>query len=271
MGKIIFFDIDGTLVSFHSGMQESAREALRAAKRNGHKIALCTGRSKMQIYPWLLEEGFDGIICGAGTYVECEGKTVKRHFMEHSLIQKSVSCLREKNATYGFQTADGIIFEPSQKERLYTIFHNMGVSTDRIDQICTGMRVLEGESFYSEVEKMFYYKASAPVSEVQKELAPNLDVTLASFDEPEEGSGEITIAGVTKATGMQEMLDYFGMSREDTVAFGDGPNDVEMLDFAKIGVAMGNAVEFLKPHAYMVTDDIDNDGVMHAMQKLGLV
>ena len=62
MGKIIFFDIDGTLVGFKGDILDSTREALQAAKRNGHKILLCTGRSKNQIYPWLLEEGFQGIV-----------------------------------------------------------------------------------------------------------------------------------------------------------------------------------------------------------------
>ena len=66
-------------------------------------------------------------------------------------------------------------------------------------------------------------------------------------------------------------MEYFGLTREDTVAFGDGPNDMEMLQYAKIGVAMGNAVLELKQHAYMVTDDIGYAGVAHAMLKLGLI
>ena len=90
MGKIIFFDIDGTLVGFKGNILASTRKALQAAKRNGHKILLCTGRSKNQIYPWLLEEGFQGIVAAAGAYVECDGKIIYHHTMQKEDVQKAV-------------------------------------------------------------------------------------------------------------------------------------------------------------------------------------
>lgn len=271
MGKIIFFDIDGTLVAFQGGMPESAKEALQTAKANGHRIVLCTGRSRNQIYPWLLEEGFDGIVAAAGAYVEGDGKIIFHHTMERAAIQKAVRFFREQNAVYGFQTATGTVVHKDQLEEMHQVFADMGVDLEKIAQIFAGQRVEEGEDFYPEVEKLMYYKCPKTVEEVRKIFLPEMDVTSSSFEEPDESSGEVTAAGITKATGMQKMVEYFGMKQEDTVAFGDGPNDFEMMQYAKIGVAMGNSVKALKQLAYMVTDDVESDGIMHAMLKLGLI
>ncbi len=271
MGKIIFFDIDGTLVGFKSAVLASTKEALQAAKRNGHKILLCTGRSKNQIYPWLLEEGFDGIIAAAGAYVECDGKVIYHKIMEKAAIQKAVRYLREQKTPYGFQSAAGTIVHKDQQEAMHQVFVDMGVDLEKIVRIFAGLSAETGEGFYPKVEKMMYYNCPVPVSEVQKVFAPEMDVTVTSFEEPDEYSGEVTTAGVNKATGMQKAVEYFGLMQEDTIAFGDGPNDMEMLQYANIGVAMGNAVNELKKHAYMVTDHIENAGVAHAMLKLGLI
>lgn len=271
MGKIIFFDIDGTLVGFQGGMPESTREALNMAKRNGHKIILCTGRSKNQIYPWLLEVGFDGIVAAAGAYVECDGKVVFHQTMDKDTVKKAVRFLRQQKAPYGFQSADATIVHKDQAESMQQIFTDMGIDVDKIAQIFFGLRVEDGEDFYPEVEKMMYYKCPLPVVEVAELFSPEMEVTVSSFEEPDESSGEVTIAGINKATGMQKVVDYFGLTQEDTIAFGDGPNDMEMMQYAKIGVAMGNSVEELKQHAYMVTDDIEADGIMHAMLKLALI
>ena len=69
MEKIVFLDIDGTLVNFNQQMPESTWKALKEARENGHKLVLCTGRTYGHIYPWLLEIGFDAIVASAGAYV----------------------------------------------------------------------------------------------------------------------------------------------------------------------------------------------------------
>jgi hydroxymethylpyrimidine pyrophosphatase-like HAD family hydrolase len=103
------------------------------------------------------------------------------------------------------------------------------------------------------------------------DLLPYFDVIQMSVKGLGDSSGEIGINGITKATGMQHYLDYRGMSRDDTVAIGDGTNDFEMIEFANIGIAMGNACDELKRRADMVTLSINDDGIYHAFTKLGLI
>lgn len=75
--KYIFLDIDGTLVDFQGKLADSALEALKAAKANGHKLFVCTGRQRSQIYPWLLEKiTFDGAVCSSGAYVMADGECI---------------------------------------------------------------------------------------------------------------------------------------------------------------------------------------------------
>ena len=76
MGKALYFDVDGTLVNFQGKMPGSAAAALKKAQQNGHQIVLCSGRSRIQIYPWLVELGFDGIVAATGAYVECGGNGI---------------------------------------------------------------------------------------------------------------------------------------------------------------------------------------------------
>jgi len=98
-------------------------------------------------------------------------------------------------------------------------------------------------------------------------LSPYFDVQRHQSDR----SFDLTLKGSSKAVGIKELVKELGRSIDDTIAFGDGPNDVEMLQFAGTGVAMGNAIPAVKQYADMVTDKIDEDGLYHAFERLHLL
>ena len=98
-----------------------------------------------------------------------------------------------------------------------------------------------------------------------------LNVNPSSFNKPDPYSGEITQSAITKAAGIKTVMEHLHVPREETAAFGDGHNDIEMLQFAGIGVAMGTAPDAVKAAADLVTDSLESDGLYHAMQKLHLV
>ena len=76
MKKIIFLDVDGTLVDYEGCLPESAVTAVRQAREKGHRVYICTGRSKAEVYPYLWDIGLDGMIGGNGSYVEDKGQVV---------------------------------------------------------------------------------------------------------------------------------------------------------------------------------------------------
>lgn len=270
MGKALFFDVDGTMVNFQGKMPESAAAALRQVQENGHQIVVCSGRSRMQIYPWLLELGFNGIIAATGAYVECGGKVIYRHFMTVSEICKVTSVLDEADACYSAQAENRMITSVKHKERQIARFKKLG-DAEMVDQIWQRVQLTDRMEQYEDIEKFVYYESKMPVRTIRERLSDICDVTDSSFEAEKGDSGEITCKGINKAYGMDKYIAYAGIAKEDTIAFGDGPNDFDMLEYAAVGVAMGNSVEGLKSRADFVTKDIDEDGIAYALKELGLI
>ena len=82
---------------------------------------------------------------------------------------------------------------------------------------------------------------------------------------------DVIPTGGSKRVGMEKILGYFGLTREETMAFGDGGNDIPMLEYAGIGVAMGNAAEKVARSADFVTRSVDDDGVAYGLKHFGLL
>ncbi|MDE7312787.1 MAG: Cof-type HAD-IIB family hydrolase [Eubacterium sp.] len=270
MGKALFFDVDGTLVNFQGKMPESARAALIKAQQNGHQIVLCSGRSKIQIYSWLLELGFDGIVAATGAYVECGGKVLYRHFMTKEELRTVTALLDEADACYSAQAGNRMITSAKHRERQMARFKNLG-DEEMIDYIWSHVEIADDLVQFEDIEKIVYYESKMPVQEIRERLSGMCDVTESSFEADISDSGEITCSGINKAYGIQKYIEYAGIDREDTVAFGDGPNDFDMIEYAATGVVMGNAQETLKSRADFVTKGIDEDGLAYAMEALGLI
>lgn len=270
MGKVIFFDVDGTLVNFQGQMPASARSALQKAQHNGHQIVLCSGRSKMQIYPWLTALGFDGIVAATGAYVEHGGEIIYQHFMSEDELYKVTTLLDQADACYSAQTADRMITSAPHRDRQLARFKDLA-DAEMIDQIWQHLELSDHIWQHEDIEKLVYYESKISVPEIRRQLAGICDVTESSFEAEQSDSGEITCSGINKAHGMQKYIVHTGMAKADTIAFGDGPNDFDMIEYAEVGVAMGNAVNALKDRADFVTKGIDEDGVAYALQELGLI
>ena len=104
--KVLFLDIDGTLVDFQGKIPESAKEALIRAKERGHHLVLCTGRTRFQVYPWLLDYGFDGLITGAGAQVEAGRELICRHLVKQDSLAKAVAFFERIRAPVVYRLPD---------------------------------------------------------------------------------------------------------------------------------------------------------------------
>lgn len=271
MSKVLFFDIDGTLVNFQGQMSESTRQALQQLQKNGCQIVLCSGRSKSQIYSWLLDLGFDGIIAGTGAYVECGGKVIYRHFMPEETIRMAIKLLKEANACYFAQAGGRIVMTAKNWSRQIARMEDRNEKKELFDAIFRNVQIEEHMEQIKDIEKLLYFDSNVPVPEIRKYLSAVCDVTESSFEIPQEDSGEITCRGINKAYGMKKYIEYVGISQKDTIAFGDGPNDFDMLEFAAVGIAMGNARDTLKQMANYVTTGVDQEGIAYALRELGLI
>ena len=129
----------------------------------------------------------------------------------------------------------------------------------------------EPEKFDS-IETMVYHRSPLTVEEMQARFEPlGIKITAASIQKPSPHEGEVTVLGVTKREGMKAVEDYYGLTREDTIAFGDGPNDLQMLEYAGTGVCLGDGSKAAKDKSDYITDALADDGIFHAMEHLGLI
>ncbi len=274
--KLLFFDIDGTLVSFDGKMPDSTADALRKAQKKGHEIFLCTGRSHNQIYDFLLDFGFDGIVGGTGCYVEYHGKELLHNTFTKDQLQQVVDCFKDNQGGIICQRKDDCIF-PSASEAPFIRAYADNMKLERITDSPAFTKLFVDDDLagyperYDDVESILYCESPYNTEEMRSRVTPDICVETASFRQPEPYSGEITLAANTKETGIQAVLDYLGKTKDDIIAFGDGANDLAMLDFAGYSVVMDNALDKIKEHGDYITAAVDKDGIYLAMDYLKLI
>ena len=269
--KVVFLDIDGTIITRDGRMPASTKEALERARANGHEMVICTGRSATQLDVVLRQTAFDGIVCAAGAYVTRNGAPVWQDTMDTEHVHKLVDYFRANGMTYFLQSSAGTFTDPTAQAQLEQAFLALGRKWEDLRPMFGGMDVLDAPEDVPDIQKCCYYNCQKPAADVQAELGDYYDIVDSSYKVSRFCDGEINKAGVNKATGMQKYLEAAGVAHADSIAFGDGPNDHEMVEYAAIGVCMGNGTPQLKQIADRVCGPIDEDGLYEEFKALGLL
>lgn len=261
--KIFFFDIDDTLYTHELGVPESTVKAIKKLRENGNLAFICTGRSKAMIFPFILDIGFDGVIAGAGTYAEYDGRILMRYDMEENQVAETVRKLRECGFMPVPEGHDYLYYEKQEYwdhkyEKVYKAFEqHISVAMREIPDNEHGMNAAKVSSVFT--EKSDYEKAVKTFGR---------DYTVVNH-----GGQllELIPKGFSKAEGIKRVIAELGISKGNTYALGDSMNDYEMLEFVEYGIAMGNSDERIIKIADYVTDRIENDGVSKALKHFGLI
>lgn len=261
MTKALFFDIDGTLVSFNThAIPASTIEAIKAARMKNIKIFIATGRPKVIInnLTALQEEGLiDGYITMNGAYCFVENEVVYKSAIPATDVRAMAEVSRQKGFPCIFVTEHGIsVCQPN--ELVTQIFHDF-----------LHVETLPTKSFEEAIREPIFQMS--PFITVEEEvdihpLIPNCELGrwFPAFT-------DITAKGNTKQRGIDEMIRHFGIRLEETMSFGDGGNDISMLRHAAIGVAMDNANDVVKQAADYVTASVDEDGIWKAMKHFEII
>ena len=254
MIRAIYLDIDGTLVSFRThSVPESALNALRRAREAGVKLFLCTGRNyaaSMQ----LIDTGlFDGAILLNGQYCLLHGECVYKNPIDRADVAAAVREARRGDYAIGFVSAhDNFI---SNIEDQYVL------AADRAG----GMPALKPgnpeDALRMDIYQMHFYGARG----TEKRLTDAADGLIAL--RWSENFADVFSKGGGKEAGIRCINRRIGIADDAAMAIGDGENDVGMLALAGVGVAMGNASDFVKSRADYVTSDVDKDGVANAIAR----
>ncbi|MDO3412592.1 Cof-type HAD-IIB family hydrolase [Saccharibacillus sp. CPCC 101409] len=277
--RIIFLDIDGTLVGDDGRVPESARAACQEARRNGHRIYLCTGRSKAEVYDAIWTIGFDGLIGAGGGYVECGGETLYHKKVPPEDVRFMVDFFNEHGVDFYLESNSALYasrnLRPHLERRIYGDPAVDPYARARLKgephPFIAGLTYGEQDLYKDDVNKVCFLESEVPFERIRAEFGSRFQAIPCTVPIFGEQSGELMLPGIHKAIAIADLLEHLGEPRGRTIAIGDGMNDAEMLEYCAVGIAMGNAKESLKKLADDVTETLENDGVRRSFVKYGLI
>ncbi|MBQ0066143.1 MAG: Cof-type HAD-IIB family hydrolase [Firmicutes bacterium] len=268
--KLILLDIDGTIQTYDGIIPESAISAIRRARQNGHLVFLVTGRSKGHIESSILSIGFDGMICGNGSYIEYNGQVIKNKVFETKDVQRIIAYLELHNLEFFMEATDGL-------------YGSYGFTT-------RGVKALEDYGLKNPVITSVYPDMEFPECLVQPNIT-KINYILEEYQDylgfkanfPEfqcstwGGKGETAIfgdcflQGIDKHDAIVELADHLDFVRKDIVSLGDAEVDIPMFEASGLSICMGSGREAAKRAADWITYDTDNDGLHHAFEYFNLI
>lgn len=252
--KIIFIDIDGTLLGEKGNVPATAKTAIRKARDNGHLVYLCTGRVKAEITPDILEVGFDGVIAGAGSYIEIDNKVVFNNTINESDIKKIVAFLEIHQFRFWLEGGRGTQASEDTKHNLEAKNKNLSSWREFLDRI-----IVVEQWDYTDINKLTFIDGTVDVEDLAKEFGEDFHVEKSSFKSLGNSGGEITLKNINKASGIKFILEYLNIPLECSMAYGDGFNDIQMLQYVNKGIAMMNACNELKEVAADIANYPDEE------------
>ncbi|MBC1713580.1 Cof-type HAD-IIB family hydrolase [Listeria welshimeri] len=278
--KVIFVDVDGTLVNEDGLVPDSARTAITKARDNGHQVYLCTGRSKPELYESILSIGFDGIIGAGGGYVEVDEKIIYHKKVADEDVVHMVDFFNEKQLDFYLESNGGLFASQNLEAHLDKLIYG-DVENDPIARekkvnnphpFMESLTYGETNLYRTDVNKACFLENKAvPFEEIKNEFSGKFEVMHCTVPIFGDDSGELMVPNIHKATAIELLLKHIGRNKKDTIGIGDGMNDAEMLTYCETGIAMGNAKEALKLLANEVTASVDEDGLYASFEKHGLL
>lgn len=266
-GDICFFDIDGTLAwqdprlaqdlpederDLSPYPNEAVSQAIREFVANGNMAFICTGRTLSCIHPKLLELPWTGIVCLAGGYAEINGHAIRDLSMTPSMLQRLAPYLEQSGEVIRFEGLNGVVRMSADAPDAPGYARTLGDAVTQL-QHYSAYKILMSTSLANHIAQ-------------DKALEP-----LLCFNELELEVTEISPRECTKRAGIKAVLDALGPDHGTVYGIGDASNDIALMEAVDVGIAMGNAPDFLKEKADYVTDSFDHDGVVTALEHFGLI
>ncbi|MEK4306817.1 Cof-type HAD-IIB family hydrolase [Oceanobacillus sp. FSL K6-0251] len=252
---VVFFDLDGTLLTSDNKVAKSSIEALEKLIENDGIPVLATGRPPFETKKLRAETGIGSAVLMNGQFIVHEGEVVSRNRINPVQLKKLGDYATQRGVTLSFHTAEQIFTTNNQCELLKKDCLECDREIPEVDDdIYMNKPVYQVEIYLEDGEEE--YQEKFPELHFVRNSPYNCDVF------PKD---------VSKATGIKKFLEVTGLSKENTYAFGDGLNDLEMFGFVKTSVAMENSVEEIKEVATYITKSADDDGIADGLKMCGLI
>ena len=278
MKKILFIDIDGTLINYEAQTPPSAKEALRKAKENDHLIFLCTGCSKFEVALRDLPL-VDGMILANGAYIEYQDKVIYHKALDQETVSEVINWCKENKLGLYLECNDGMYCDEMMLEKGVEAMYKYALGKGKDAKSAKGsastflkdMILEDEEALVSHcVNKISFILSTYDDFLKARELFKDYEVNTWGGKGELALFGDISPHGINKGEAIKKVLAHLNLKKEDAVAFGDAKVDLLMFKECGYKVAMGNGGIEIKEAADFITKDVDDDGLYHAFLKLGL-
>lgn len=279
MKKIVFLDVDGTLIDYDAKLPASAAKAVDLARANGHKVYICTGCSKAEILQRNLCD-LDGMIGGNGAYVEDNNEVILHNGLSKEEVKHIVDWCNDRHLGFYLEANSGMYcntYMLEQGPEVMTKYAqgkgaNLDVAKNSANSFVNSFIHLTGEDLYREdVNKISFILSSYQDHLDSKKEFPTLEANTWG------GKGELALygdlgpSGITKKHAIDVLLKHLNADPKDTISFGDAKIDLSMFEICAYNVAMGNGGKEIKEAADYITTDVNDDGLYNAFKYLKLI
>lgn len=270
--KIVFFDVDGTLLAKNGKIPTSTQQAIAKLKEEGVLPVIATGRSPLLLEGVAQALDIDSYIAMNGQYIVLEGELFYHNPIAPDLLDRFTQYAKEAGDGYVLCGSDEIYTGTSmdKESKRYRFLKYLASIVPQNLQLSFMKRAMKKYPDPLAYQDKPVYQAilQAPAnSEINYiENFPGLRFTRSNpimFD--------VIKNGTSKATGIQRIADHYQVDLDQTYAFGDHLNDIEMLQVVGHGVAMGNALDEVKSISDRVTLAVDQGGIYHGLLDLGII
>lgn len=256
MKKIVFFDIDGTLLDHDKKLPAAVKEAVLTLQKNGIYTAIATGRGPFMISYLLEELNIKSYVTFNGQYVVSADEVLYKNPLNSEELEKLAKETEKHNHSLVFMNEDTLKANTEFDQRIADAMGSLQMPHPEFDP-----------NFY---EKNDIYQTLLFAKESDSKYLEDFE-RKHTFIRWHEEALDVVPKGGSKAEGIKKMIEKLGFKMENVYAFGDGLNDIEMLKTVGTGVAMGNAPDIVKSYADFVTTDVDNDGIVNGLKAVGLL
>ncbi len=260
--RIIFVDIDGTLVDCKRGMHKPSEATINAIKQlqmNGDLVLIVSGRPKCLLDKNILGLNVDGYILANGGYIEYKNQVIIENRLSEEAVNRIIDYANKINCPFYLETA----------EHVYSQLLDSKIHHDYFDdwKVDEALAPYDNISRYYTAAMMALNHDDVLLQDCYEELKDILDLTrqggLYAYD--------INVKNLNKGCGINQFLSYLNVPNIETYAFGDGQNDITMMEVVDYPIGMGNACEELKPYCKFLTEDVMDDGFVKGLQRYQII
>ncbi|WP_169081477.1 Cof-type HAD-IIB family hydrolase [Paenibacillus sp. PL91] len=254
--KLIFFDIDGTLVDHEKKIPASTEQAIAELMEAGHEVVIATGRGPFMLKPVSEALNIKSYVSFNGSYVVYNDEVVYSHSIDPDrLAELSQISIANKHPLV-FMTPEGMRSSTDQTAYVDDIEEALRLKLPPLEpDYYIGRDIYQCLLYCKEEDEGYYKQNFAELGFIRWHVY----------------GSDLLPPGGSKARGIQAIIERAGFNDEDVYAFGDGINDLEMLQYVHHSVAMGNSPDVVKQAARYVTKDVSEDGILFGLRMVGLL